>query len=185
MNKQPRHRDPDLAIMLAMLFAFGQMLTGCNAPPSDPVPVVPALHQSLEATNQALLEVEKQEIIDFIGRYGWDAEETGSGLWHYIYREGEGPPARTGQWAVIHYSIRLLTGDLVYESGENEPKTFRIGRGGVESGLEEGILLMRVGDRAKFVLPAHLAHGVPGDGHRIPKRAAIVYDVELIGLEDN
>lgn len=172
-----------IANQLGKIFLLSQFLIACNASPSGPAPVDPRL--GLEETNQALLEIEQQEIIDFIDRYGWDAEDTGSGLWHYIYRQGDGPLARTGQWATIRYSIRLLTGDLVYESGAEGPRNFRIGRGGVESGLEEGILLMRLGDRAKFIMPAHLAHGVPGDGYRIPKRAAIVYDVELIGLADH
>lgn len=171
--------------VLAVILLLGVCLAGCNSPsPGPPVPG-PELFQPLEETNKVLLEIEKQEIIDFIDRYGWDATETGSGLWHYIYQEGEGPLAQTGQWAIINYSISLLTGELVYESGVDGPSSFRIGRGGVESGLEEGILLLRVGDRAKLIMPAHLAHGVPGDGYRIPKRAAIVYDIELIGLADH
>ena len=183
MNNRFRHMTFGIANQLGKIFFLSLFLIGCNTPPPGPPPLDP--HQTLEETNQALLEIEQQEIIDFIERYGWDATETGSGLWYYIYGQGGGPLARTGQWATIRYSIRLLTGDLVYESGEEGPKNFRIGRGGVESGLEEGILLMRLGDRAKFIMPAHLAHGVPGDGYRIPKRAAIVYDVELIGLADH
>lgn len=139
---------------------------------------------SLEETNKALLETEEQEILDFIDRYGWDMRETGSGLRYMIFQDGTGEAAARGRIAIVDYSIRLLTGDLVYSSRDEDPLHFQIGRGGVESGLEEGILLMREGDRAKFIMPAHLAHGVPGDGERIPKRAAIVYDVELIRLVD-
>lgn len=142
------------------------------------------MREAMIGTNKILLEIENQDIIDFINRYGWETRETGSGLRYYIYRQGNGPRARSGQTAVINYSVRLLTGDLVYSSEENGPRRFRIGRGGVESGLEEGIVLLRVGDRAKFILPAHLAHGLPGDGERIPQRAAIIYDVELIELID-
>lgn len=74
----------------------------------------------------------------------------------------------------------MLTGDLVYSSEIAGEREFRIGRGGVELGLEEGILLMREGDKARFIMPSHLAHGVPGDGVKIPARAAIVYDLELL-----
>jgi FKBP-type peptidyl-prolyl cis-trans isomerase len=54
----------------------------------------------------------------------------------------------------------------------------------VESGLEEGILLLREGDKAKFILPPHLAHGLLGDDNKIPARSIIVYDLELLSLEN-
>jgi len=53
----------------------------------------------------------------------------------------------------------------------------------VESGLEEGILLLRVGDKATFIMPPHLAHGLQGDGDRIPARSIIMYDVLLLKVE--
>ena len=63
-------------------------------------------------------------------------------------------------------------------------KQFRIGQGGVESGLEEGVLLLlHEGDKATFIMPPHLAHGLPGDGNRIPARSIIVYEVELVKVE--
>ncbi len=141
------------------------------------------VREVLEGTNIKLLEVEDQEIEDFIRRHGLDLRETGSGLRYGIIEEGDGPEAEHGMTAVIKYRIRLLTGDVIYSSDEDDLKEFRIGRGGVESGLEEGILYLNKGDKAIFIMPAHLAHGFPGDGVKIPKRAAIVYDVELIDLK--
>jgi len=140
------------------------------------------LQKTLEAANQILLEVERQEIEDFIDRHHWEMLETGTGLWYHIYHVGNGKKTQQGDVAMIHYSIHLLTGDLVYTSEGGEPREFRIGRGGVEPGLEEGILLMRQGDKARFIMPAHLAHGLPGDGARIPARATIIYHVELVYL---
>jgi FKBP-type peptidyl-prolyl cis-trans isomerase FkpA len=167
-------------------FLFVAMaLAGCNrAPETREAPDAATLREALAETNKILLSSEDQEIRDFIDRYGWDEmQETGSGLRYWIYERGDGPRARSGHRVVIRYEIHLLTGDLVYSSQSDGPREFRIGRGGVESGLEEGILLMHEGDRAKFILPAHLAHGVPGDGVKIPKRAAIVYDVEILELK--
>ncbi|HSV87037.1 MAG TPA: FKBP-type peptidyl-prolyl cis-trans isomerase [Bacteroidales bacterium] len=140
------------------------------------------LRKTLEAANRILLEVEKQEIKDFIERHGWNMSETGTGLWYQVYRFGSGRQTSQGDVAVIHYSIHLLTGDLVYSSEGKQPREFRIGRGGVEPGLEEGILLMRQGDKARFIMPSHLAHGLPGDGAKIPARATIIYNVELVEL---
>ncbi len=141
------------------------------------------IEEVLMGTNILMLEVEDEDIDDFVRRYGWDVNKTGSGLRYDIYHKGDGEKAKEDQTAVINYSVRLLTGDLIYSSKEEGEKLFRVGRGGVESGLEEGILKMRVGDKARFIMPPHLAHGFPGDGIKIPKRATIVYDVELIGLK--
>jgi FKBP-type peptidyl-prolyl cis-trans isomerase len=55
----------------------------------------------------------------------------------------------------------------------------------VESGLEEGILLLQEGDKARFIMPPHLAHGLIGDRDKIPARATIIYDLELVSLSDN
>ncbi len=141
------------------------------------------LRESLLGANTMLIDAEDQEIEDFIQRHGWQMNETGSGLRYDIYQEGTGPKAQKDRIAVFHYTVRLITGDVIYSSENKEPSEFQIGRGGVESGLEEGMLLLRVGDQARFILPSHLAHGVPGDGVKIPKRATLIYDIELVELK--
>ncbi len=140
------------------------------------------IRENLLGANVLLIDAEAQEINDFIDRHGWEMEATGSGLRYMIYHEGTGPKAEKDHIAHLHYNISLITGDLIYSSQDDGLRQFRVGRGGVESGLEEGILLLRVGDKARFVLPSHLAHGVPGDGVKIPKRATIIYDIELIDI---
>jgi len=168
-----------LIYLSVFLFSFGacQRQGEQRTPPSQQ-----ELRETLEETNKILLEAEKQEIRDFISRYGWEMRETGSGLWFQIYQRGSGKQAQPGMIATLEYTLHLITGDLVYSSDNDGRKEFRIGRGGVEPGLEEGILLLRQGDKARFIMPSHLAHGVPGDGVKIPTRATIVYDVELIQL---
>jgi FKBP-type peptidyl-prolyl cis-trans isomerase len=109
-------------------------------------------------------------------------EETPTGLWVGISGRGTGEKAQPGMTAAIKYRLSLLDGTICYDSDSLGLKTFRIGHGGVESGLEEGILLLREGDRATFIMPPHLAHGLPGDGNRIPARSIIMYDVELVKL---
>ena len=43
---------------------------------------------------------------------------------------------------------------------------------------------MHEGDKARFIMPPHLAHGLLGDNHKIPARAIIIYEVELIKLDE-
>ncbi len=140
------------------------------------------LEEALLESNKHLIELEEEAIDDFIERYGWEMRKTGSGLRYIIHEEGKGQPAGYGDIAIIEYEIYLVTGDKVYSSADKGPLSFTVGRGGVESGLEEGILMMHQGGHATFIMPSHLAHGVPGDGIKIPRRASIIYKVELINL---
>lgn len=133
--------------------------------------------------NKTLVNKESEEIENYIARHNWNMLHTGSGLRYLIYKKGDGEQAKEGRIAVINYKINLLNGKLCYSSDELGAKEFLIGQGGVESGLEEGIKLLRVGDKAKFILPPHLAYGLTGDDNKIPARATLVYDVELVKLK--
>ncbi len=138
--------------------------------------------RSLEKVNRYMVKSEREDIENYIRRHGWEMQETGSGLRYMIYEKGNGEAAKRGKIAVLDYKLWLINGDLVYSSDTEGPKVFEIGKGGVESGLEEGILLMHAGDKARFILPAHLAYGLLGDDLRIPPRTAIVYDITLTEL---
>jgi len=168
---------------LALLVVF-LILPACeDSKEKDPLPDPGRLQEAFATSNQRLIETEEEAINDFVNRYGWEMQETGSGLRYRITSSGEGSRASNGQTAVVDYTIYLLTGDPVYSSdNEGEPLMFTIGQGGVVSGLEEAILLLREGDQAIFIMPSHLAHGLPGDGKSIPRRATIIYEVELLEL---
>ena len=99
-----------------------------------------------------------------------------------IYKHGKGIKSKTGQIALLNYKISLLDGTLCYSSDSLGTKSFAIGHGGVESGLEEGILLLHEGDKARFIMQPFKAHGLLGDMDKIPARSIIVYDIELLRL---
>lgn len=134
--------------------------------------------------NKILNEKEKEDIENYIKRHELVMETTGTGLRFNITNSGTGPLAHAEKVATIDYTISLLDGRQVYSSEELGRKKFLIGKGGVEAGLEEGILMMKVGDKAKFILPSHLAYGLAGDDNKIPSRAPLVYTVELLELKD-
>ncbi len=162
------------------------MLAACQSshPAKDVNAVDPGVvREPLLNANKKVVETEDEQIRNFINRYGWKMNETGTGLRYLVYKHGSGPKAEHGMIARLNYEIRLITGDLVYSSKESGPKEFQIGSGGVESGLEEGILLLRTGDKAKFIMPSHLAWGLIGDQDRIPPKSTLIYDVELIELK--
>ena len=130
--------------------------------------------------NQQVVQKESQEIDDFIRRYQWKMKTTQTGLRYMIYKNGTGKPARKGDVVSIHYSLRLLNGDLIFKTDSLVPFRFEIGKRKVTSGLEEGVLLMKPGDRAKLVVPSHLGYGLIGDLSMVPERAILVYDVNFV-----
>jgi FKBP-type peptidyl-prolyl cis-trans isomerase FkpA len=133
--------------------------------------------------NRELIRQDKQKILDYIRRNNLNMKETGTGMWYSIEKQGNFQSAKEGKLVTINYTISLLDGTPCYSSKNDGVKEFIIGKGGVEKGLEEGILLLKTGGKAKFILPPHLAHGLPGDGKKIPARAIIVYEVELLSLQ--
>ncbi len=135
--------------------------------------------KQLMVFNRKIMRQEKRKIDTFIKAHHWNMKESGTGLRYHIFRTGEGSKAHTGQMAKIRYAVELFDGKKIY-SGVT---SFRIGYGGVESGLEEGILLLKEGDKAKFILPSHLAFGLSGDGDKIPPHTPIIYHVELLKLK--
>lgn len=139
--------------------------------------------KSLEKANRYLVKSEKIDIENYIRRHKWTMEETGSGLQYEIYYNGSGKQAEAKDIAVFAYKTWLINGNLVYTSEVDGLKEFLIGKGGVESGLEEAVLLMKEGDKARLILPAHLAFGLLGDEKKIPPRTAIIYDLELVKLK--
>ncbi len=135
--------------------------------------------------NKKEMLLESSKIDRFIRAKGWEMKKTGTGLRYMIYQSVDTNQslAVNEQYATVNFEVRLMNGKVCYKSEENKPETFLIGRDNVESGLHEGILYMRVGEKAKFVLPPHLAHGLAGDMNKIPGNSTIVYDVELVSLK--
>jgi FKBP-type peptidyl-prolyl cis-trans isomerase len=141
------------------------------------------LKEPLIKANKEVVRTETEQINDFLRRYKWSMTETGSGLRFMIYKQGQGPLVQKGYLVELSYTTSLLTGDTVYTSKEKGNLVFVAGKASVISGLEEGILLLREGDKAKFIIPSHLAFGLIGDQDRIGQKTTLVYDVELLRIK--
>jgi len=139
----------------------------------------------LQIANKYLVTLDAERIQSYAKRRGWEMKQTETGLWYMIYHKTDGEKAVQGKIASLNYKVSLLDGTLCYSSDSLGSKTFLIGRGGVESGLEEGILLMKKGEKARFIMPPYKAHGLLGDMNKIPARTTILYEVELINLSEN
>jgi FKBP-type peptidyl-prolyl cis-trans isomerase len=139
--------------------------------------------EALIGVNRMLLQKDKARIIEYIDSNDLALKETETGLWFDITTKGSGPQVNEGSQVTIEYIISLLNGTYCYSSDSSGYKQFRIGQGGVENGLDEGMRMLTEGSEAIFILPPHLAHGLTGDGDRIPARSVIVYKVKLVKVE--
>lgn len=141
------------------------------------------IEEPLLNANKQATRIEDEQIENYINRHKWNMTKTGSGLRYAVYRKGNGPKAEVGKIAIIKYSVELISGEEIYSSEKEGAKEFLIGKGGVESGIEEGILLLHVGDHAKFVIPSHLGFGLIGDQNKVPPKSTLIYDIELLDLK--
>lgn len=105
-----------------------------------------------------------------------------SGLQYEVLQSGpEGPNPGPTSMVTVHYEGRLADGtvfDSSYKRGQ--PATFGVHQ--VISGWTEAMQLMRVGDKWRLFIPSELGYGARGAGGSIPPHAALVFDVELLGI---
>jgi len=111
-------------------------------------------------------------------------KKTESGLRYQIIQEGNGAKAEKGKSVSVHYKGQLTDG-TVFDSSykRNAPIDFPLGVGQVISGWDEGIQLLKVADKARFVIPSHLGYGSRGAGGVIPPDATLIFDVELMNVK--
>jgi len=142
------------------------------------------LEDTLIKANKYLLERDKELIESYIGRRNWKMQSTESGLWYEIYYKTNKKKIDAGDIIRYNYSIELLDGTLCYSSEKDGISQIKIGQSGKESGLEEALVKMRIGEKARLILPPHIAHGLIGDMQKIPSRSIIVYDIDILKVVD-
>ncbi len=101
---------------------------------------------------------------------------------------GAGEEAQPGKTARVHYTgwlyARNTKGRQIDTSRDGKPFAFEIGEGKVIAGWDEGIVGMKVGGRRTLLIPPELGYGAEGAGDDIPPNTPLIFDVELVELED-
>jgi peptidylprolyl isomerase len=113
---------------------------------------------------------------------GGNVIQTPSGLKVEILQEGKGQLPQKGQTVTVHYTGTLADGKKFDSSRDRgQPFSFTLGAGQVIRGWDEGLALMKVGTRARLIIPPQLGYGAQGAGRGlIPPNATLVFDVELL-----
>jgi len=105
-----------------------------------------------------------------------------SGLQYKIIKPGNGPKPSLTDKVNVHYHGTTIDGQVFDSSVERgEPISFPLN--GVIQGWQEGLQLMPVGSKYLLFIPQDLAYGARGAGQAIKPYAALIFEVELLGIE--
>ena len=101
-----------------------------------------------------------------------------------ILKEGAGAVAKNGDIVSVHYTGTLENGTKFDSSVDRGvPFEFTLGAGQVIPGWDIGVEGMKVGEKRKLTIPSLLAYGERGAGGVIPPNAALIFEVELLGIK--
>ena len=139
--------------------------------------------RTFEGSREERLREEREAQEKALDKLAAGFEKTKSGLRYQFIQRGEGRTAEKGKTVSVHYKGQLVDG-TVFDSSykRNSPIDFALGVGQVIPGWDEGIQLLSVGDKARFVIPSDLAYGERGAGGVIPPNATLIFDVELVAI---
>ena len=96
--------------------------------------------------------------------------------------EGDGKVAGPGDTVQVHYvGVAFSTGEEFDASwNRGEPLEFRLGRGQVIAGWDQGVQGMKVGGRRQLVIPPGLAYGNRGAGNIIRPGETLIFICDLV-----
>ena len=166
--------------MIKRILPFLLLMVACSTPvQEEPVQEPDQVREQFVKTNRYMQRRHQDHIAAFVGRMGWNATVTPSGLWIVIEEPGTGRKIREGDLVTYTFTSSLLDGTPCYEASETDPASFIVGKGGVISGIDEGVRYLRKGSRAIFLIPPHLGHGNFGDRDKVPGNSVLIYRLEI------
>lgn len=106
-----------------------------------------------------------------------------SGLQYKIIKDGKGAKPKETDTVSVHYRGTTIDGKEFDSSFKrNKPATFGVKR--VVKGWTEALLLMKVGSKWQLCIPSELAYGERGAGRDIGPNETLIFEVELLGIEE-
>ncbi|MBC7862124.1 MAG: FKBP-type peptidyl-prolyl cis-trans isomerase, partial [Bacteroidia bacterium] len=134
----------------------------------------------LEAGERAYNRMEQDRVLSYISTHGLAMTQSQSGFWYTITTKNEkGKSIDFNNLVKYSRSIGLLDGTVCY----NDTNVLKVGNGEEITGMHDALKLLKTGEKAKFIFPSYLAHGLMGDSYKIPPKSELVYEVEIMDVK--
>lgn len=164
-------------LSITALIAAGVLLTACGKEQSEPV----------AAKTDEVPACSAQEVADV------QLVEIAAGLTGKTFATGCGDAAKSGQLVVVHYTGWLLDSEAEDNRGDkfdssrdrDQPFNFPLGAGRVIKGWDSGVVGMQIGEIRELTIAPEMAYGDRNDIAVIPAGSTLVFEIELIALDDS
>ncbi len=165
-----------LISVLGILIAIGLVVALVKYWPAEEVtsttPTAVEDHPNLKAGEEFLAKIAQEPGV----------ESLGGGIYYKVIAEGTGAKPTQESRVRVHYEGRLIDGTVFDSSYQrNEPTSFPLN--GVIAGWQIALKAMPVGSTWEIYIPQYYAYGAQGSGKNIPPYSALIFKVELLGIE--
>jgi len=171
-------------IFFLLFCGVGVFFISCgNEPASVPQPIYNQIDEEYKIlANKEIVRQENDKIVLVAKRYGWNLEQTPTGLFYEILNKTEGNFPDAKDRVLLKGKIYLQDGTEIYNDKTDGVKELVVNRSDDPVGLHELVKLMREGEKARAIIPSYLAYGISGDGELIPSLAFLFCEIELVKL---
>lgn len=132
------------------------------------------------------LRIDDELLQKYFKKNNINPQKTESGIYYVLHNEGKGNRPEKGQMVSVNYTGTKMDGEK-FDSNVDpafnhvEPLNFKIGSGQVIQGWDEGIALLRPGQKATLYIPSTLAYGNQSQG-KIGPNEILIFEVELLDV---
>jgi hypothetical protein len=124
------------------------------------------------------------EDLELVQKQWPTAKKTVTGLRYVMLVEGTGETAKSGDMVSVLYRGAVLNGRVFDENADRDhPFTFRLDRGLVIEGWDQGLQLMKRGSKMLLIIPYELGYGTRGNPPKIGRSATLVFEIEMLDIK--
>jgi FKBP-type peptidyl-prolyl cis-trans isomerase len=137
-------------------------------------------------------EEEKSQIADYIASHNITVTPDAKGLYYMETEPGTGDLIKSGDSVGVYYTLMFLSHEVLQSNVEEEtPYRFRVGSYELIEGWAVGLTKMKLGGKARLLIPSSLAYGSMGYGYYdyygnyytiIPGYTPLIFDMEVVEL---
>ncbi|WP_430811780.1 MULTISPECIES: FKBP-type peptidyl-prolyl cis-trans isomerase [unclassified Carboxylicivirga] len=156
------------------------LLGACN---SDQKSTRRVTKDMLLEMNRQMVSAESRVIEQYIADHELDMKKSSTGYYYRVSTPAKGDTIKPRDVVTLAYTTRLLDGTVCYSSATEGMMTFTVGKAQVEAGLEQFVQQLGQGAIGQIIMPPYLAHGIAGDGDKIPRLAILMMDIEVLKVQ--